>query len=185
MAGFATAADVASALKRTFTPAETLWVEDLLEQSAGYVRDVIGQHIYPPVTATFTAWPVYGRVDLPQSFVGEIIAVQRGGQDVPFERFEDSIIVEASPVDVTFMYGAIDPPASLVGVNVAMVSSAIILVEADLGVAIGGLSSLALDDFKIAFANGGDQTGHMTLPVITAQNLRDRFGAGSGSVNTQ
>jgi hypothetical protein len=88
-------------------------------------------------------------------------------------------------VEVTFSYGAAEPPADLVGINVAMVASAILLVEADLGVNVGGLSSLALDDFKIAFADGGDKTGHLTLPALTQENLQRAYGASSGTMVTQ
>lgn len=183
MTGFASAADVQETLNRIFTVEEWDWIETLLAQSATYLRSVIGQHVYPPVTATFTAYPVHGRVALPQSYVGETITVQVGETDIPFTRFEDTIegLDGYTTVDVTFTYGAILAPTDLVGVNVAMVSSAITLVEADLGVNVGGLSSLALDDFKIAFADGGDKTGHMVLPELTQANLRAAYGASGGT----
>ena len=183
MTGFATASDVAGALKRTFTPAEETWVEGLLEQSAEYLRSVIGQHIYPPIESTFTAYPVNGCVELPQSYVQEVVSVTVGGTSVPFTRFEDTLErIPFGEVEITFRYGAAEPPADLVGVNIAMVSSAITLVEAELGVSLGGLSSLALDDFRIAFADGGDKTGHMVLPEITQENLRASYGASGGTV---
>lgn len=186
MAGFATADDVATAMKRTFTNDEKSWVETLLDQSAGYLRDVIGQQVYPSVTATYVAYPVNGRVILPQSYVQEVVSVKDAdGNDVPYERFEDTLenIHGYKSVEVTFTYGANEAPKSLVGVNVAMVSSAVTLVENDLGVNLGGLSSIALDDFKVAFADGGDKTGHMTLPELTQQNLRAAYGAFIGTVD--
>jgi hypothetical protein len=138
------------------------------------------------VTSTYVAYPVLGRVDLPQSFVADIVSVKANGANVPFTRFEDSIQdVFYQSVEVTFSYGAAEPPADLVGINVAMVASAILLVEADLGVNVGGLSSLALDDFKIAFADGGDKTGHLTLPALTQENLQRAYGASSGTMVTQ
>lgn len=186
MTGFATADDVADTLNRSFTPEEEEWVETLLGQSADYLRGVIGQHVYPPVTATFEAYPVHGRVDLPQSYISAIVSVEADGTDVPYTRFEDTLEGVHHPVvDVTFTYGATEPPKDLVGINVAMVSSAITLVENDLGVSIGGLSSLALDDFKIAFADGGDKTGHLTLPALTQENLRAAYGASHGTAESR
>lgn len=183
---FATVDDVSATLNRTFTPAEEAWIERLLEQSAAYLRDVIGQHIYPPQTATYVAYPVNGCVDLPQSYVSEVTSVTAGGVSIPFTRVEDTLegIYERS-VEVTFAYGAIEAPATLVGVNVAMVSSAITLVEAELGVNVGGLSSIALDDFKVAFADGGDKAGHMVLPELTQANLRAAFGASPGAAESR
>ncbi|GAA5198535.1 hypothetical protein [Microbacterium jejuense] len=183
MVAFAKPDDVAGTLKRTFSSDEDDWVKLLLEQSADYLRySVIGQHVYPPTTVTFTAYPVGGRVTLPQSYVQEIVSVKAGDDDVAYTRFEDVIEgVWEQAVDVTFTYGAVSPPADLAGVNIAMVSSAISLVESGLGVSFGGLSSLALDDFKVAFADGGDKTGHLTLPALTADNLRRAYGADSGT----
>jgi hypothetical protein len=187
MAGFATADDVAEVLKREFTEEESAWVETLLEQSADYLRNsVIGQHIYPEKTVSYIAYPIDGRVTLPQSYVSDIGSVKVGDVDVPFRRFEDTIEgVYYDTVEVTFTYGATEAPKDLVGVNIAMVSSAITLVENDLGVSIGGLSSLALDDFRIAFADGGDKTGHLTLPALTAENLQRAYGASSGTADTR
>ena len=185
MTAFATAGDVAAVLRRTFTPNEEEWVELLLDQSADYLRGVIGQHVYPERTVTFTAYSVAGRVDLPQSYVRDIVSVKVGEADVAFSRFEDTLTVSEPVVDVTYTYGASEAPEDLKGVNVAMVSSAVTLVENDLGVHLGGLSSIALDDFRVAFADGGDKSGHLTLPELTAQTLQATYGASSGTVNTQ
>ncbi len=174
---FATADDVAIAMKRTFTQEERAWVETLLAQSAAAIRDVIGQHVFPQQVSTFTAWPIGGSVTLPQGYVVSVDAVTRDGVPVDFDRFEDTVLVAGSaPVEVTFTYGLAEPPTTLVGLNTVMVSSAITLVESDLGLSVGGLSSVALDDFKIAFADGGDKTGHLVLPDIQSRMIREAYG---------
>ena len=59
-------------------------------------------------------------------------------------------------------------------------SQALIPLEAGLGLTVGGLSSVALDDFKAAFADAGELTG-MTLSDRNIRLLRESFGV-SGSV---
>lgn len=178
MSAFASVDDVAKALKRTFTNDEKLWVGVLLEQSADAMRGMMsGQWVYPQRTSTFTAYPIAGRVTLPQGYVASVNDVQRGGQSIAWSRFEDTVMVSGDePCEATFTYGLTQCPKMLVGLNAVMVSSAITLVENDLGVSVGGLSSIALDDFKIAFADGGDKTGHLVLPKIQADMLEQRFG---------
>jgi hypothetical protein len=63
-----------------------------------------------------------------------------------------------------------------VGLNCALVSQTVTLVEADLGLSIGGLSSVALDDFKIAFADGGALTG-LALPEPQLRYLQSAYGS--------
>lgn len=178
MTAFASADQVGTTMKRTFTSEEKIWVTELLEQSADAMRGMMsGQWVYPQRTSTFTAYPLAGRVNLPQGYVVSIDDVQRGGTSVAWSRFEDQVTVSGdAPCEVTFTYGLIEAPKMLVGLNVVMVSSAIILVENELGVSVGGLSSVAIDDFKIAFADGGDKTGHLVLPKVQQELLERRYG---------
>ncbi|KUF07186.1 hypothetical protein [Leucobacter sp. G161] len=178
MTAFASADDVATAMKRTFTVEEKEWIDTLLEQSADAMRGMMnGQWVFPKRQSTFTAYPIAGRVNLPQGYVKSVDAVTRAGASISWSRFEDQVLVKSdSPCEVTFTYGLATCPPVLVGLNVVMVSSAITLVENDLGLSVGGLSSVALDDFRIAFADGGDKTGHLVLPHIQQQMLQQRFG---------
>lgn len=178
MEAFATPKDLADRMKRTFTPEEQAWVATLLGDAAAFLRGVAGASIYPVQTSTFTAYPMGGRVDMPQSYIVSIGPVKLADTEtaVNFARFEDSIYVySTATIDITFTYGLAEAPADLVGLNCGIVSGQIGLVEADLGLQIGGLSSVALDDFKIAFADGGAGTG-LTLPVPQLQYIHDTYG---------
>lgn len=178
MDAFATSYDLGSRMKRTFTDEERAWVDDLLGDAAAYLRGVVKASIYPVQTSTYTAYPMGGRADMPQPYVVDIGPVTLAGTDTPvkFARWEDSIyLYSPDPIDITFTYGLAEPPADLVGLNCAIVSGQIGLIEQDLGLSIGGLSSVALDDFKVAFADGGAGTG-LTLPVPQLQYLRDTYG---------
>ena len=63
------------------------------------------------------------------------------------------------PVTVTFTHGLTRVPADLRGICIGLVSAQMDAIENDLGLSIGGLSSIQLDDFKVGFADGGDKTG--------------------------
>lgn len=181
MTAFATHVELGKRLGRTFTPEEQLWVTELLGDAAEYMRGIIGEQVYPPKQITFTAWPDCGRVDLPASAVQSIDAVERDGHPVAFTRVLAHLMVSGGgPVAVTITVGFTSAPRDLIALNCAMVSTQLMLVEAGLGLQVGGLSSVALDDFKVAFADAGEQTG-LSLPAIQREYLRTRYG---GSVFT-
>ena len=175
---FAVASDLGARMKRTFSGAETTWINGLLEDATAYLQGEIGQLVHPQQSATFTEWPTAGRVDLPQHPVVSVDAVERGGVGVPFEQRPGYVRVSGdAPVDVTFTFGYVKAPRVLESLACALVSQQLTLVEAGLGLSIGGLSSVALDDFKISFADGGEATG-LTLPKVTLDSLRRQFGRG-------
>lgn len=178
MVAFATASDLGARMKRTFTGAEATWVDGLLADATAYLQDEIGQLVAPQETVTFAAWPSSGWVDLPQWPVVSVNAVERDGVPVEFEERPGMIRVDGdSKVDVTFTYGHATVPRNLTALCCSLVSQQILLVEASIGLSVGGLSSLALDDFKIAFADGGEGTG-LTLPKVTLDGLRRTYGRG-------
>lgn len=175
---FATSSELGVRMKRTFTPGEALWVTDLLEDATAYLQREIGQLVAPRETVTFTAWPSSGWVDLPQWPVVSVDAVERDGVPVEFNERPGMIRVSGdTKVDVTFTYGHATVPRDLTALCCALVSQQLTLVEAGLGLSVGGLSSVALDDFKIAFADGGEATG-LSLPKVTLDGLRRTYGRG-------
>lgn len=186
MTSFSTPDDLGTAMKRTFTEDEKAWVQTLLNQAADYMRELMqGAWVYPKRQSTFETWPVAGRVVLPQDFVRSVDRVERDGKPVRFTRFEDTLRVPSDDrLEVTFTYGLEEAPHLLVGLNNAIVSQQIMLVEAEIGLSVGGLSSLALDDFKIAFANAGELTG-LALPEHTRKLLAQQYGRTGWVVGTQ
>lgn len=176
---FAKSDDLATRMKRVLTDDEKTWIDELLADATAYLQNEIGQLVYPRQTVTFEEWPSAGWVDLPQWPVVSVESVERDGVAVAFERRPGRVRVrDDAPVDVTFTYGYLEPPRTLTSLCVALVSQQILLVEAGLGLSIGGLSSVALDDFKIAFADGGEGTG-LTLPKVTLDGLRQTYGRGT------
>lgn len=173
---------VATRLNRTFTSAEEDWVTALLVDASAYLRSVIGQDVYPVTQSTFTAWPDAGRVDLPQYPVVSVDAVERDGEEIDYTYRPGYITVDCDdPVDVTFTWGVDTAPALLVSLSAVLVSQAILAVETGSGLTFGGLSSVALDDFRAAFADGGASSG-MVLPGPQQALIRRQFGRGDVQV---
>ena len=180
MDAFATYADLGLRLKRTFTLDEQPWITALLQDASTYLRgDVIGFQVFPQATSTFTAWPDGGRIDLPQHPVVSVGAVTRGGVPIVFERRDASLYVDGDePITVTFTYGFVLPPEGLKRWACVLVSQALAPIELELGLTAGGLSSVALDDFKVAFADAGESTG-ITLSDRNIKMIRAQYNTGS------
>lgn len=177
MDAFSTPADLGALLNRVFTPEETPQVQALLEAASDHIRAVIGQDVYPQRRATFKAWPdAGGHIALPQQPVVEVHDVTGG-----FDYDGDTITAHSSgPVDIDFTFGYEAPPALLKSMSCVLASQALKTLELGVGLTAGGLSSVGIDDFRAAFADGGEHTG-LTLTPRNEALLRDRFGAGDGT----
>lgn len=178
MDAFAKITDLETLTGRTFTEGQTEQIEALLESASTYLRSAVGQHVYPQATVTYTDWPTAGRLELPQFPVASVTSVAREGEEIDYTYRPGYVLVSGDePCDVTYTYGWLTPPARLKDLTCVLVSSALLTVEAQLGLSAGGISSVAIDDFKLAFADGGAHSG-MTLPKVTEDALRAEFGRG-------
>jgi hypothetical protein len=179
---FATYQDLELRLNRTFAEAEQAWITSLLEDASTYLRDdVLGLQVYPQATSTFTAWPEGGRVDLPQAPVISVGDVVQDGETLVanegYRRRDNTLYFHSDePVTVTFTYGYATPPESLKRWTCVLVSQALLTLEQGLGLTAGGLSSVAIDDFRAAWADAGAESG-MTLSDRNIRLLREQFGS--------
>lgn len=175
---FATADDLAARLNRVFTVEEETWFTTLLEDASTYLRDLIGYDIYPQATSTYVAYPDGGRIDLPQFPIISVDAVEREAVEIDYTYRPGYLTVDGDDAtDVTFTYGYETAPPELVRLTCVLVSQSLLTLENSLGLTAGGLSSVALDDFKMAWADGGAASG-MVLPPIQEQQVRRSFGKG-------
>lgn len=182
MTAFATAAELGVLLKTTYEGDDAAQVTALLEAASGHLRHVIGQDVYPVTTTTYTAYPTFGREDLPQWPVVQVVSVQRGGVDVPFTYRPGYIMVGSDdPVDVTFTWGVATPPAELKRYTLTLAAQALQMFETTGALSAGGLSSLSIDDFRAAFADGGSETG-ISLSEHAEKSIRKAFGRGDVTV---
>lgn len=188
---FATYVELGLRLNRTFTVgAESDWITSLLEDASTYLRDdVLGLQVFPQTTSTFTAWPDGGRVDMPQAPLISIDSVVRDGVALvlgdSYTRRDNTIMVgnDDKPLDITFTYGYALAPESLKRWCMVLVSQVLIPLEQQLGLNAGGLSSVAIDDFKAAWANAGEESG-ITLSDRNIKLLREQFGVRGSTVVT-
>lgn len=182
MTAFATVDELEELLKTTYEGADRIQAEKLLEAASGHLRFVIGQQVYPVTTTTYEAFPTFGREDLPQWPVVKVEAVQREGKDVPF-RYRPGFIMVGSdePCDVTFMWGVSEPPVELNRLALVLAAQALQMFETTGALTAGGLSSLSIDDFRAAFADGGDGTG-VSLSPHAEKSVRRAFGRGGVTV---
>jgi hypothetical protein len=175
---FATVDDLAARLNRTFSVEEEPWITTLLEDASTYLReDVIGLQVYPQSSATFSAWPDgTGAVVLPQQPVISVDAVELDGEAIDYELRDGVVYVAAcTAIDITFTYGYAVAPEGLKRWACVLVSQALVPLELNLGLTVGGLSSVAIDDFKAAFADGGESTG-MSLSDRNVALIRKQYG---------
>lgn len=178
MTAFAEVADLEVLLKTTYEGDDSLQVAALLEAASDHLRFVIGQDVYPRATSTYTAYPMFGREDLPQWPVVSVDAVERDGSPVEYRYRPGFILVSSDdPVDVTFTWGFDTAPGELKRLCLVLAAQALQMFEVTGGLSGGGLSSLSIDDFRAAFANGGESTG-ISLTKHVEQAIRNRFGRG-------
>lgn len=178
MTAFATVEDLEALLKTTYVGDDIAQVQAMLDAASGHLRHVIGQDVYPVTTSTYTAYPTFGREDLPQWPVVEVVSVQRDGVDVPFTYRPGFIMVGSdAPVDVTFTWGVAVAPEELKRLTLVLAAQALQMFETTGALTAGGLSSLAIDDFRAAFADGGAETG-IALTTHAEKSIRRTFGRG-------
>ena len=184
MDAFATADELGTLLNRSFSTQEKPHITALLESASTYLRsDVIGAQIWPPREITFRGWPdPSGDVRLPSRFVQAVTSVTRDGRSAPFQYRDDLLVrgIGYGPVDITYLDGlgkADDRTTIPAGLNrwaMVLVSEALTTLAINLGLGAGGVSSLGIDDFRVAFADGGDSAG-MQLSVRNIDNLRAQY----------
>jgi hypothetical protein len=182
MTAFATVDDLALLTGRTFTAAQEDQATALLDAASAYLRGVIGQDVYPRTTSTYTAYPLGGREDLPQWPVFDVVSVERDGEEIPYIYRPGYIKVSCDdPVDITFTWGHATVPPELTRLTCVLVAQSLAVLEAGVGLNAGGISSVAIDDFKVSFAEGGAGTG-MTLTPHAEASVRQQFGRGAVDV---
>lgn len=179
---FATYTDLGVRLNRTFTTGEQPWITQLLKDASTYLRGVIGQQVYPQQQVTFTGYPSAGRVDLPQFPVISVDSVTRSAVDIDYEYRPGYVLVDGDTAcDIQFTFGVLTAPDELVRITCVLVSQALLTLEQNIGLTAGGLSSVALDDFKLAWADAGAQSGMVLTPHAEVA-VREQFGGASSFV---
>lgn len=180
---FATVDELQARMGEPFADEAKTQIGQLLDDATAVIRAEIGQHVAPKHTATFTDWPdAEGMIYLPQTPVRSVDAVEIDGAPVAFAWRDNYLRVNArGKVAVTFTYGFETVPSELSHWACVLAAGALKNLELGVGLTPGGLSSVAIDDFRAAWADGGDKAG-MTLPAHVAHRLREAYGGGTSVV---
>lgn len=175
MTAFASVVELEALLGRSLDASQAA---ALLDAASSHLRAVVGQEITPRTRSTYTAYPNGGREDLPQWPVVSVDAVERNGEPIAYTYRPGFLMVDGDePVDVTYTWGYQNVPGELARLTCVLAAQALTTIDAGLGLTSGGVSSVAIDDFKTSFADGGSASGMSLTPHATA-SVRAQFGRG-------
>lgn len=149
-------------------------VVTLLEDAADELRGIIGQDVWPRREISVTLTPGSGgRVTLPQIPVISVTSVvDRNGQGVAFEKDGAGVTVGrcSGPVTVTYTFGHLNPPRTLIKESCAIVATA--MRDAELGIGpTGDIQTVNIDDFRVTFKQSA-----IELLRHHERELKRRFG---------
>lgn len=202
---FATPAELATRLKRSFDTATTAQVQALLDDATeALVSDVLGGNRVSQGTATATFnVPTGGRtIVLPQQPVRAVTSVLvdgvavtgwvvRGGRlilpcPVYARELYDvvrPVLVDSVEVTVSWSYGLATVPAELKSWCMVLAAQALAVLDGPAGsLTPGAVQAVSIDDFRVQYAQGSGDGGASAAPgLVVPQPVRERLGARWGA----
>jgi len=178
MTGFATVANLQDRLKKTFTGADIAWAQTLLDDASEHLRSVLGWQVYPAATVTVRTKANAGDFyRIPVQPVQSIGTVKVDGNTVTVDEFDGGIQFDDDQgiAEITFTAGYNSVPPVLRSWTCVLAAQAIDAVTKLGMLSSAGLSSVAIDDFKMAWADGGEGSGYV-LPDRVVEKLRESYG---------
>lgn len=187
---FATPAQLATRLGRTFSTAETTQATALLADATAFLQAELGGQLIEAGSATFTdaVDPCSTRIRLPQWPVVSITSVTLNGLNVTAEvETKDGYLfrpggwpsqANAAFADVTvaYDYGLDEIPAELVTWCCVLAAGAMAQTARSGSFGSGGVSSERIDDYSVSYST--DSTA-FEIPERILARLRARYGAGA------
>jgi hypothetical protein len=179
MASFAAVADLEKATKKSFTGQDVAWVTELLEEASAHLRTIIGWQVFPPATMSYRtrlkACEFYPLPVQPSELVG--VALTDGtavGTDTYDGGFEPD---KGGTATVTLTAGYSSCPPDLKSWTVVLASQVMDVVTKLGMLSSGGLSSVAIDDFKMVWTQTGENTAGYGIPEAVAVRLKEAYGS--------
>jgi hypothetical protein len=179
MASFATVADLQTATKKTYTGQDITWVTELLEQASAHLRTILGWQVYPPTAMTYRtrirACEFYPLPVQPATLTSVVLT---DGTVVVTDHFDGGFEPETGGTAVvTFTAGYAAAPPDLKSWTIVLASQVIDVVSKLGMLSSGGLSSVAIDDFKMVWSQTGENTAGYGVPETVAARLKESFGS--------
>jgi hypothetical protein len=180
MAGFATVADLQARTKVVYAGADIDWVETLLDDASAHLRDILGWRVFPAAQVTYTTkvWagafhllPIQPVVSVDSISIPDATALMYDVYDGGFATNCNGLAT------ITFTAGYPTAPKSLVSWCCVLAAQAIEAVTKLGMLSNGGLSSVAIDDFKMVWSQSPETgLGGYTLPDRVVAQLRASYG---------
>lgn len=198
---FATSAELAVRLKRTFDTATAAQVDALLEDAtAALVDDVLGGNmvVQGTTTAVFNVPEGERTIVLPQQPVRSVTTVLvdgvgvtgwavRGGRLIlpgPARAVElydvvRPVLVDSVQVTVTWLHGVPTVPAELKSWCMVLGAQALAMLEGPTGsLTPGAVAATRIDDFSVSYAQGAAGGAAAAAPgLVVPDAVRERLGA--------
>jgi|GEM_PF-2453792 len=176
---FATVADLQARTKVTYSGTDIDWVQTLLNDATEHLRDILGWQVYPSATAIYTTkvWAgIFNR--LPIQPVISLDSVSIPNTYMTYDVYDGGFESDTNGIaTVTFTAGYSAPPPSLTSWCCVLAAQVIDAVTKLGMLGNGGLSSVAIDDFKLVWSQSAENgLGGYTLPDRVVQQLRASYG---------
>lgn len=179
---FATAAQLATRLGRTFTPEQVTQADELLEDATEYLRGIIGSHVAPQRTSTVTLHPseVDTFLELPGPPIMSVQVVEINGQPFTGWVLRDGLLhhprgwrgrIASDVITVTYTHGYPAAPADLVALTCVLAAEALANIKDLKQLAPGSVSNVRVGDYGKGWHTRGGG-----LPAHIVDDLRARYG---------
>jgi hypothetical protein len=176
---FATVADLQARTKVTYAGADIDWVQTLLNDATEHLRDILGWQVYPSAQVSYTTkvWAgIFNR--LPIQPVISLDSISIPNTVISYDAYDGGFESDTNGIaTVQFTAGYSVPPPSLTSWACVLAAQVIDAVTKLGMLGNGGLSSVAIDDFKLVWSQSAENgLGGYTLPDRVVQQLRASYG---------
>jgi len=164
----------------TYAGADIAWVETLLDDASAHLRDILGWQVFPAAQVSYTTkvWagafhllPIQPVVSVDSISIPDATAMMYDVYDGGFATNVNGIAT------VTFTAGYPAPPRSLISWTCVLAVQVIDAVTKLGMLGNGGLSSVAIDDFKLTWSQSQENgLGGYTLPDRVVAQLQASYG---------
>lgn len=178
MGRFAEVTDLQTRTRTVYMGDDVQWVESLLDDASAHLRDILGWQVFPAAQITYTTKVHAGVFNrLPIQPVVSLDSVTIPDTYFTYDQYDGGFESDTNGIaTVTFTAGYSSPPPSLKSWCIVLAVQVIDAVKKLGMLGPGGLSSVAIDDFKMVWTQNGETGGGYVLPAAVIEQLKTSFG---------
>ena len=179
MAAFATVSDLQTRTKVTYAGADIAWVQSILDDASAHLRDILGWQVFPAAQVSFTTkvWAgIFNRLPIQPVISLDLVSIPN--TFISYDVYDGGFESDTNGIaTVTFTAGYATAPPSLVSWCCVLAAQVIDTVTKLGMLGNGGLSSVAIDDFKLVWSQSAENgLGGYMLPDRVISQLRSSYG---------